>query len=175
MTTTLRKPGHAAERAHASAARSSYMMDRTNPRTPQKQTDYEMPDQRGEHSGWLLHYKLQCLSRNSRPPRTLPGTAVTAAAVRLRAKKGTAAFLVSIVDSISACHAEDRGSIPRRGGLPFPQSLYRLPKETTVTPRRQHRKRVQEMKRLAFLVKIASSRHVPLCALPYTWRGFVTL
>ena len=24
-------------------------------------------------------------------------------------------FLVSIVDSISACHAEDRGSIPRRG------------------------------------------------------------
>lgn len=24
--------------------------------------------------------------------------------------------LVSIVDSISACHAEDRGSIPRRGG-----------------------------------------------------------
>ena len=25
-------------------------------------------------------------------------------------------LLVSIVDSISACHAEDRGSIPRRGG-----------------------------------------------------------
>ena len=26
-------------------------------------------------------------------------------------------LLVSIVDSISACHAEDRGSIPRRGEL----------------------------------------------------------
>ena len=31
-----------------------------------------------------------------------------------------AQLLVSIVDSISACHAEDRGSIPRRGELdPF--------------------------------------------------------
>ena len=27
----------------------------------------------------------------------------------------TGVVLVSIVDSISACHAEDRGSIPRRG------------------------------------------------------------
>ena len=32
-----------------------------------------------------------------------------------RAKFSPRAFLVSIVDSISACHAEDRGSIPRRG------------------------------------------------------------
>ena len=28
-------------------------------------------------------------------------------------------FLVSIVVSIPACHAGDRGSIPRRGGLAF--------------------------------------------------------
>ena len=31
----------------------------------------------------------------------------------------SANILVSIVDSISACHAEDRGSIPRRGDILF--------------------------------------------------------
>ena len=36
-------------------------------------------------------------------------------------------LLVSIVDSISACHAEDRGSIPRRGDL----VLYCCPKTHT--------------------------------------------
>lgn len=35
-------------------------------------------------------------------------------------------LLVSIVDSISACHAEDRGSIPRRGGIFF-KTLNSLP------------------------------------------------
>lgn len=40
--------------------------------------------------------------------------------------------LVSIVVSISACHAEDRGSIPRRGGalLSFSKSVLLCPKET---------------------------------------------
>ena len=36
---------------------------------------------------------------------------------RLGEKRQHARLLVSIVDSISACHAEDRGSIPRRGEL----------------------------------------------------------
>lgn len=34
-----------------------------------------------------------------------------------RGESQRARLLVSIVDSISACHAEDRGSIPRRGDL----------------------------------------------------------
>ena len=41
----------------------------------------------------------------------------------LTGHKGHRGILVSIVDGISACHAEDRGSIPRRGGIEWPFGL----------------------------------------------------
>ena len=49
-----------------------------------------------------------------------------------------AAVLVSIVDSISACHAEDRGSIPRRGDLAFRPAAGRSPGQRRAI-RPQHR------------------------------------
>ena len=47
-------------------------------------------------------------------------------------------ILVSIVDSISACHAEDRGSIPRRGELSFLPAADCSPRQTKATRQQNH-------------------------------------
>ena len=43
-------------------------------------------------------------------------------------------LLVSIVDSISACHAEDRGSIPRRGVLMHHETILLFKLQPTSSP-----------------------------------------